>query len=106
MARTLLATQEDAFKQQALVFSVSFVSDTRLKAFWPMLPTLARPKFSKEQRVCFIGGVGAITSCRAESGTWTYTIDMDMGAEPDLGRVGSETTILLQEAEIHKVVWS
>lgn len=61
------------------------------------------PRFSKNQMVCFVGGVGTIRSCRPESGTWTYVVEMELGPEPDMGRVGSETTILLLEADIHEV---
>jgi len=53
--------------------------------------------------VCFVGGVGKIRSCRPESGTWTYVVEMELGPEPDMGRVGSETMILL-EADIHEVM--
>jgi len=51
------------------------------------------PRFNKNQMVCFVGGVGKIRSCRPESGTWTYVVEK--GPEPDMGRVGSETMILL-----------
>lgn len=61
------------------------------------------PMFSKNQMVCFVGGVGTIRSCRPESGTWTYVVEMELGPEPDMGRVGSETMILLLEADIHEV---
>jgi hypothetical protein len=75
---------------------------------YSLLPTpcaklLTKPRFSKDQMVCFVGGVGTIRSCRPESGTWTYVVEMELGPEPDMGRVGSETRILLIEADIHAV---
>jgi hypothetical protein len=52
--------------------------------------------------VQFSGGVGTIKSYQPNSNnTWTYAIEMEMGPEPNFGRVGFETTILLQETEIH-----
>jgi hypothetical protein len=62
------------------------------------------PKFSQEQMVCFPGGTGTIRRCHLESGTWAYTVEMALGPEPDLGRVGSETTILLHEADIEELM--
>ncbi len=62
------------------------------------------PRFSKAQRVRFVGGVGTIKNYWLESGTWTYNIEMEMGPEPDAGRVGNETKILLHEADIHRVI--
>jgi len=50
--------------------------------------------------VRFLGGVGKIKSFRPESNTWTYAVEMEMGAEPDFGRIGAETTILLHEDDI------
>lgn len=62
------------------------------------------PRFSKNQMVCFVGGAGKILYCRPESGTWTYAVEMELNPEPDISRVGSETTLLLHEAEIHSVM--
>lgn len=62
------------------------------------------PKFRQEQIVCFQGGTGTIRSCYLESGIWAYTIEIPLGAEPDTGRVGSETTILLHEVDIQAVM--
>jgi len=50
--------------------------------------------------VRFIGGVGKIKSFRSESNTWAYAVEMEMGAEPDFGRIGVQTTILLHEGDI------
>ena len=48
-----------------------------------------------ELNVRFLGGVGKIKSFRSESNTWTYAVEMEMGAEPDFRRIGVQTTILL-----------
>jgi hypothetical protein len=50
--------------------------------------------------VRFLGGVGKIKSFRPESNTWTYAVKREMGAEPDFGRIGAETTIRLHEDDI------
>ncbi|MDZ8110721.1 MAG: hypothetical protein RM338_34690 [Nostoc sp. DedQUE12a] len=61
---------------------------------------LARPKFCKGQKVEFIGGLGTIIQCCRSSGNWSYLVEMEMGAEPEMGRIGCETTILLFETDI------
>jgi hypothetical protein len=58
------------------------------------------PKWGNELNVRFIGGEGKITSFRPESNTWAYAVEMEMGAEPDFGRIGAQTTILLHEDDI------
>lgn len=58
------------------------------------------PKFSPNQLVRFIGGEGKVKGLHADSGYWSYTVEMEMGAEPEMGRVGYETTILLSEADL------
>ncbi|HEY9612694.1 hypothetical protein [Allocoleopsis sp.] len=59
------------------------------------------PRFNRNQIVRFSGGIGTIKSYRPNSNqSWIYAIEMEMGPEPDFGRVGFETTILLHEAEI------
>lgn len=62
------------------------------------------PKFSTNQIVQFIGGVGKIKNYRPDSGTWTYAVEMEMGPLPDVGRVGFETTIILHESDIQPVI--
>lgn len=58
-------------------------------------------RFSRNQIVYFSGGIGTIKSYLPNSNnTWTYAIEMEMEPEPDFGRVGFETTILLHETEI------
>lgn len=58
------------------------------------------PKFRNTQSVSFVGGEGIVRSYKPESGTWTYLIEMALGLEPDFGRVGAETMILLPEADL------
>jgi hypothetical protein len=58
------------------------------------------PRFRKQQMVHFIGGIGTIKSRRASAGAWLYTIEMAQGPEPEMGRIGSETIILLYEADL------
>jgi hypothetical protein len=59
------------------------------------------PRFSRNQKVHFRGGIGMIKSYQPSSNnSWTYAIEMELGPEPDFGRVGFETTILLHETEI------
>jgi hypothetical protein len=61
---------------------------------------LSKPKFCCHQTVSFIGGAGKIKSIQRQDDRWTYTIEMSMGAMPDFGRIGAETTILLEEQDI------
>lgn len=61
------------------------------------------PKFSNTQWVSFIGGEGIVRSYTPESGRWMYLIEMALGLEPDFGRVGAETMILLTETDLRTV---
>ncbi len=61
---------------------------------------MASPRFRKGQIVEFIGGVGSIVNYRHESGNWSYFVKMEMGLEPEFGRIGHETTVLLFERDI------
>jgi len=54
-------------------------------ALWLTTAIMTPPRFSN-QMVCFVGGVGTIRSCRPESGTWTYVVEMELGPEPDMGK--------------------
>lgn len=58
------------------------------------------PSFRHTQRVSFVGGEGIVRSYRPEAGTWTYLVEMALGLEPDFGRVGAETMVLLNEADL------
>ncbi len=62
------------------------------------------PRYAKNQLVCFVGGFGTILDCQPDSGTWVYALEMEMGPEPPMGRVGAETRILLLEADIQEVM--
>ncbi|MBD2778446.1 hypothetical protein [Iningainema tapete] len=62
------------------------------------------PKFNVNQFVSFIGGAGTILYYQPDSNTWKYAVEMPKGPEPDIGRVGAETTILLHEVDIHGVI--
>lgn len=58
------------------------------------------PQFRKGERVAFIGGAGVVKTYRPDSGGWSYTVEMDMGPEPEMGRIGYETTIVLPETDM------
>jgi hypothetical protein len=62
------------------------------------------PKFNKNQVVSFIGGVGIILDLQADSDTWKYAVEMEKEPEPDIARLGNETTVFLYEAEIDGVI--
>lgn len=62
--------------------------------------SISPPKFRHSQLVSFLGGMGTIRSHHLESGTWAYAIEMSLGMEPEVGRVGTETTIFLHEVDI------
>ncbi len=67
--------------------------------FTKILPKL-QPKYHKNQEVSFVGGKGKVLNCHQDAGRWTYFVKMEMGPEPEMGRVGPETTVLLYETEI------
>lgn len=62
--------------------------------------TTPGPSFCFAQQVSFAGGEGWVKSFQYEAETWTYTIEMAMGPEPKFGRIGGETTVLLNEADL------
>ncbi|MBW4447855.1 MAG: hypothetical protein KME38_13545 [Spirirestis rafaelensis WJT71-NPBG6] len=68
------------------------------------IPACTQPRFRTNQMVHFVGGMGKIKNYRPNSATWTYAVEMEMGREPEMGRVGFETTILLDEADIEEVI--
>lgn len=61
---------------------------------------ISPPKFRQSQLVSFLGGMGIVRSHHLESGTWAYAVEMSLGIEPEVGRVGTETTILLDEVDM------
>lgn len=56
--------------------------------------------FQQSQLVRFVGGEGTVQCSRFDSGRWVYNIEMELGPEPLFGRVGAETTIVLNEEEL------
>lgn len=69
----------------------------------PTRTSIELPVFHQSQRVIFIGGSGIIRSCKSESGTWNYLVEMALGAQPAFGRVGAETMLVLTEADLAAV---
>lgn len=57
-------------------------------------------RFHHEQQVRFIGGEGVVRNVKFESGSWKYLIEMPLGVEPNFGRIGAETMVLLSETEL------
>ncbi len=68
-----------------------------------MAASIGGPRFCRGQSVCFAGGEGTVQTYKFEAGSWAYHIKMAMGLEPDFGRVGYETTIVLVESELEAV---
>ncbi len=64
----------------------------------------ATPRFCKDQIVWFVGGTGRVKSYQPDADSWFYSVEMEMGPEPDMGRIGFETTILLHETDITGVM--
>jgi hypothetical protein len=65
---------------------------------------LAVPKFREGEIVSFIGGEGVIKNYRFEADSWDYLVEMPMGPEPEMGRVGCETMIWLSEVDISSLL--
>lgn len=63
-----------------------------------------QPQFRLNQRVYFVGGCGTVKNCQPYAHTWTYAVEMELGPEPEMGRIGYEATILLNESEIQGLV--
>ncbi len=58
-------------------------------------------KFYCTQHVIFTGGEGIIKGFKFDSGTWIYLVEMPLGIKPSFGRVGAETMVFLNQAELH-----
>ena len=69
-----------------------------------MQPLTTTPRFKQDQQVGFIGGIGKIIYCQADGKDWLYGIEMPLGIEPDMGRIGHETIVLMLENEIFDLV--
>lgn len=66
-----------------------------------MTATLIKsPTFRPMQRVRFVGGEGIVRNYKSNAGTWDYLVEMPLGLDPDFGRVGAETMVLLSEADL------
>lgn len=66
-----------------------------------MAATIATvPRYCRGQRVNFIGGSGTIKGYRPEACNWFYLVEMEMGPEPEMGRIGDETTIMLNQFDL------
>lgn len=57
-------------------------------------------QFRKGQKVSFIGGSGTVKNYLSEFSNWFYLVEMEMGPEPEMGRIGYETTILLSQTDL------
>jgi hypothetical protein len=65
------------------------------------MPTIDKTHiFDREQRVRFAGGEGIVRNIKLEAKHWTYLVEMPLGREPEFGRVGTETVVLLSETEL------
>lgn len=71
-----------------------------------MISNVKPPKFDKDQQVHFLGGNGIIKNCFMDSGIWAYAVEMELGPEPPIGRIGPEATVLLHQPEIQGVAHS
>jgi hypothetical protein len=66
-----------------------------------MMPAIdKRHTFKLAQRVKFLGGEGIVRHVKFEDRHWTYLVEMPLGREPEFGRVGAETMVLLSETEL------
>ena len=62
-----------------------------------------QPKFHCHQIVHFFGGSGKIKRIQQQAICWTYHVEMSLGVEPDFGRVGAETTVVIEEQDLRPV---
>lgn len=65
-----------------------------------IIKPLKVPRFHPAQRVSFVGGEGIVRSYRSSAKSWIYLIEMPLGLEPNFGRVGAETMVVLNEADL------
>jgi hypothetical protein len=61
------------------------------------------PRFHPNQQVSFVGGEGIVRNSRSNPGNWTYVVEMALGVEPAFGRVGAETMVIFDEADLRAV---
>ena len=66
-----------------------------------MMQTIEKKhNFDRAQRVKFAGGEGIVRSFTFAAQHWTYLVEMPLGQEPQFGRIGAETMVLLSETEL------
>jgi hypothetical protein len=65
-----------------------------------MTATSTAPRFHRGQVAYFVGGKGIIKHYQPDSGSWSYLVEMEMGPEPKMGRIGHETTVCLFEHDL------
>ncbi len=66
-----------------------------------MIPTIDKIHvFKLTQQVKFFGSEGIVRHVTFEAQHWTYLVEMPLGREPEFGRVGAETMVLLRETEL------
>jgi hypothetical protein len=56
--------------------------------------------FDLDQWVQFPGGEGIVRNFKFEAENWTDLVEMPLGVEPNFGRIGAETMVLLSETEL------
>lgn len=61
------------------------------------------PQFDRHQTVSFFGGIGTIKSIQKQALGWAYHVEMSLGEEPDFGRIGAETTVVLEEHDLRSI---
>lgn len=62
--------------------------------------SIGTPNFHCEQRVQFLGGAGIVRSYKPEADSWSYLVEMELGPEPDFGRIGAEAMVIIPEADL------
>jgi hypothetical protein len=62
--------------------------------------SIGTPNFHCAQRVQFVGGSGIVRSYKPEADSWSYLIEMELGPEPDFGRIGAEAMVIITEADL------
>lgn len=85
-----------------MFFDLVKIIDLELEKSLFMTATLIRaPKFRLAQRVSFLGGEGIVRSYKPDASNWAYLVEMPLGLAPEFGRVGAETMVCLNEADLN-----
>lgn len=80
------------------------MTKNRYKYKYPLsLLTRKECQFRYNQKVYFIGGIGTVKDYCFDSGKWLYTIEMPLGIKLEMGRIGAETKIVLEEMEVQAI---